>query len=147
MISMAYGVIIEKEDRVVALTKILRTLPPLQQKFLYDDVYADDYNHWPLERKIALENLDIESPDFLTHALKNLHNREAMLFYVTERYPSLDVRNFGIGISAAYVEKTAKYILPYSPMEFEDVSEGEKFELRSLLEEFGLDLTPQWLVL
>lgn len=147
MISMAYGVIIEKDNRVVALTKILRTLPPLQQKFLYDDVYADDYNHWPLEGKIALENLDLNSPEFLSHALKNFHNREAMLFYVTEKYPSLDVRNFGNDISAVYVENTVKDILPYSPMEFEDVSDGEKFELQSLLEEFGLDLTPRWLVL
>ncbi|MBC9705774.1 MAG: hypothetical protein H9W81_12555 [Enterococcus sp.] len=147
MISMAYGIILEKADKDIVLTKLLRTLPPLEQKFLYKDIYSDDYRHFPLEGKLALESLDLNSPDFLTHALINLHNREALLFYVTDKFSRLNVRNFGTDISAIFVEKTVKDILPYSYMEFEDVSAEEEYELQNLIEEFGLDLTPKWLVL
>lgn len=147
MISMAYGVILEKAEKDAALTRILRTLPPLEQKFLYDDLYPDDYRRFPLEGKMALENLDINSPDFLTHALKNLQNREALLFHVLERYPNLDVRHFGVDIAAVFVERTVKDINSYSYMEFEHVSGEEEYELQRFVEEFGLDLTPRWLVL
>lgn len=148
MITIHYGVILEKDDRDAALTKILRALPPSEQRFLYENIYADEYALWPAEGKIMLENRDINDPNFVHHAITNLNRRDGLWTYITEKYPLLRVKSF-TELAAIYAEDTLSDVPPYTYMDdidYDSVSNEGTYQLESVMEDFGLDLTPKWFI-
>jgi hypothetical protein len=143
--SIAYGVILEKENHDKILNKILTALPVEEQRFLYLGIYADEYKAYLAYEKLEVEALDIESPEFKEAAFATLADRDAIYYYIDERYPLLGVQTLRRGKVSSIIARDSHQLLgKYGPVVQESVSAEELAQLNTAIAELELDLTPQW---
>ena len=143
--SIAYGVILEKKDHDKILNKILSALPVEEQKFVYLDIYADEYKSYLAYEKLEVEAVDIESPEFKETAFATLADRDAIYYLIDEKYPLLSVRTLRHGeVSSIIISDSHRFIDGYGPITYGTFSNEEMEQLNAALAELELDLTPQW---
>lgn len=143
--SIAYGVILEKENHDKILNKILTALPVEEQRFLYLDIDADQYRAYLAYEKLEVEALDIESADFKEAAFTALTDRDAIYYYVKERYPLLGVWTLSSGeCSSIVVGRSHQFLEEYGPIAQESFSTEELDQLNTAITELELALTPHW---
>lgn len=143
--SIAYGIILEKEDHDKVLNRILTALPVEEQRFVYLDIYADEYRAYLAYEKLAVEALDIESPEFKEIAFTTLADRDAIYYLIDEKYSLLSVRTLRHGeISSIIVSDSHQFLDEYGPITQRTFSNEDMEQLTAALTELELDLTPQW---
>jgi hypothetical protein len=143
--SIAYGVILEKENHDKILNKILTALSVEEQRLLYLGIYADEYRAYLAYEKLEVEALDIESPDFKETAFATLADRDAIYYYLEERYPLLGIQTLRHReVSSIIVSESHQLLEEYGPVGQEPASSEELEQLNAVIAELELDLTPRW---
>lgn len=142
--SIAYGVILEKENHDKILNKILTALPEHEQKLLYLDIYDDEFATYT-ELKRELASLDVETQEFKDEAFATLTDRDAIYHYIDGRYPLLGVWTLRSGeCSSIVLGRSHQFLDQYGPIAQESFSTEELAQLNAAIAELELDLTPQW---
>lgn len=140
--SIAYGIILEKENHDKILNKILTALPEHEQKLVYLDIYDDEFaTYTELKRELAI--LNVETQEFKDEAFATLTDRDAIYHYIEEKYPLLGVWTLRSGErSFIVVGRSHRFLEEYGPIAQESFSTEELGQLSAANAE--LDLTPQW---
>lgn len=143
--SIAYGIILEKKDHDKILKRILTALPVEEQRFVYLDIYADEYSAYPASEKLEVDALDIESPEFKETAFATLADRDAIYYLIDEKYSLLSVRTLQHGeVTSIIISDSHQFLDEYGPITQRTFSNEDMEQLTAALSELELDLTPQW---
>lgn len=143
--SIAYGVILEKEDHDRILNKILTAMSAEEQRLVYLGIYEDEYRSYLNYEKLEVEALDTESRDFKRTAFATLAERDAIYYLIDEKYSLLSVQTLKHGeASAIIIRKSHQFLDGYGPIEQGIFGKKKMKQLKAALTELELDLTPQW---